>query len=419
MRIRSMVWLAACLFAGGAAAQQQVAPTAETDSVLGGGNFRNAVAIRVHPLEPARSLVLLTDSAGLLSYGLDGRLVSAAAESQLATGVDVREGFPFLSGSSTLVALASTNALRLYRVLDAPDAGSTLQLLPAQTTSSAATRTVALYRSPTSGAFYVLVGDGTGQYQQRAVQLQQDGTLVVPAQPLRVLDVQAPSRAAVADDAEAALYIGDDEGRLWRFGAEPDSGDAGVLVASAAVDGGLPAQAVTGVAVYALAGGRGFLVTSSEVDRRFTVLDRAPPHAARGSFELVRDGGVDDVAGSRGLALASSSLLPGFAGGLLAAHDPLNEGGAENLKLVAWNSVAQAFTPPLDSSVPDAGADGGTPDAGVPPSGGGVLPPGVGGVVPPGTDDDGPACSCAASSVPGAALLGLLAVLLRRRRCGR
>ncbi len=418
MRIRSMVWLTGCLLSGGAVAQQPVGPTAETASVLVGGNTRNGVALRVHPTEPSRSLVLLTDSGGLLSFGLDGRLLSTADQSQNATSVDVRDGFPFLAGASSLVALANTNALRFYRVVDTPDAGSALALIPAQSTTTSATLTVALYRSPTSGKFYVLVGDGTGEYQQREVQVQQDGTLLVAATPLRTLDVQTPSAVAAADDAEAALFIGDDEGRLWRFGAEPDSGDAGVLVAQPA-DGGLSAQPVTGLGVYRLAGSSGFLVASNSGDGRFTVLDRAQPHAVRGSFTLVRDGGVDDVVGARALALSSSPLLPGFAGGLLVAHDPLNEGGAENAKLVAWNSVSQAFAPPLDSSTPDAG-DGGTQNGdGGTPGGGGILPPGGGGSLPPGDDDDGPACSCASSSVPGAALLGLVAVLLRRRRQGR
>ena len=148
------------------------------------------------------------------------------------------------------------------------------------------------------------------------------------------------------------------------------------------------------------------------------MLDRDAPHAVRGTFQIAADGGIDAVETSLALAISSAPLGSaadgGYPSGVLLAVDGTNSGGAQNAKLVAWESVAQAFTPPLQTRA-DGGSDGGTADGGGNGGGGGVLPPGSGGSLPPG-DDDGTSCSCASSSVPGAALLALSAVLLQRRR---
>src|SRR3712207_2044542 len=120
------------------------------------------------------------------------------------------------TGSSGLVALANQRTLRLYRVLDAPDAGSSLQQVQAATVPASAfsVDTVGLYRSPTSQKCYVFVGDGTGQYEQRELRVEPNGSVSVLGTNARVLDVQANSNAITADDNEAALYIGDVQGRL-------------------------------------------------------------------------------------------------------------------------------------------------------------------------------------------------------------
>jgi 3-phytase len=135
----------------------------------------------------------------------------------------------------------------------------------------------------------------------------------------------------------------------------------------------------------------------------------------------VQDGGIDAVSAPRHIAVTHRNLEALFPKGLLAVHDGANDVN-ENVKLVQWQKVAEAFSPPLvvETDTP-GGADGGTGapdagrDAGSGGGGGGNVPPtGPGGSIP--NDDGGSGCSCSSASVPGLVLFVLAGALLRSRR---
>jgi 3-phytase len=409
-----MVWLTACLLAGSAAAQSQVAPTAETDGVRSAGSVSD-VALWVSPGRADQSLILLADQFfGLSVMGLDGR--ERQFISGVVSGVDVQEGFRFGTVAVPLVALAVDPSLSLFTVANQSDGGTSLQFAGSGIAPGVSNvRSVRLYGSPGEGRVFAFVGNDLGAFQQLELTGLSDGGVAIT--PGRQLSVPGPARAMAVDDAAGALFIAQESGQLWRFDPAPEASDAGTPLD---LDGGTLGTAVQGLGLYALGGGGGYLVAVDGTTgaSNYTVLNRQSPHAVRGTFTVGEDGGIDGVESGRALALSALPLADaGFPAGLLIAHDGANSGGAQNAKLVSWSSVAQAFVPPLDTSAQDGGTpgDGGTVDGGTPGGGGGVPPPipGSGGVP---DDDDGPACSCAASSVPGAALLGLVAVLLRRRR---
>jgi 3-phytase len=415
VRIRSMVWLTASLVAGSASAQLQVTPTAETDGVSTVTEV-SGVAYWQSPLQPAQSLILLTDRTlgfgGLTVLGFDGRVQDSFLGG--AFGVDVQEGFRFGTVGVPLVAVAFDPLLSLFRVVDQADGGVRLVQNTNASTSLTNVRSVKLFAMRDAGRFFAFVGNEQGQFQQLELRGESDGGITVTQG--RLLSVPGPARALAVDEAAPALFIAQQSGELWRFDPTPDGPDAGTLLS---LDGGSLGNDVQGLALYALPGGQGALVAVSGANgvSTFTVLDRQPPHAVRGTFLVGADGGIDGVESSRALALSSIPVPDaGYPGGLLIAVDNANTGGVPNAKLVSWSALAQLFAPPLPSSATDGGtADGGTDGGGGGGGGVGVIPPAPGGV-PPETDDDGPVCSCAASSVPGAALLGLAAVLLSRRR---
>nr|WP_228530721.1 MULTISPECIES: phytase [Myxococcaceae] len=399
--------------AGTAAAQLQVQPTAETDGV--GTGAVSGVAFWPNPSRPEQSLVLLADrNTGLYVQGLNGS--NRQFFSGVVTGVDVHDGFRFGTATVPLVAAAVDPALSLFAVVGQPDGGASLQQLRTASSDIGNVRTVKLYASSADGRFFAFVGNELGQLQQLELSAELDGGIAVT--PGRLLSVPGPARAVTVDERAAALYVAEVSGQLWRFDAAPEGSDAGSALD---LDGGTLGSAVQGLALYALEDGRGYLVSASGTSgtSTFTVLDRDPPHAVRGTFQIAADGGIDAVETSLALAIDSAPLGTaadgGYPSGVLVAVDGTNSGGAQNAKLVAWQSVAQAFTPPLATRADAGSGDGGTVDAGAPSGGGGVVPPGSGGSVPPG-GDDGTSCSCTSSSVPGAALLALSAVLLQRRR---
>jgi hypothetical protein len=108
---------------------------------------------------------------------------------------------------------------------------------------------------------------------------------------------------------------------------------------------------VEGIVLYYAAGGTGYLLASSQGSSSYVVYDRLPPHAFRGRFRIVASGGVDGTEDTDGIDVANVALGPAFPLGLFVAQDGSNVTGPtignQNFKLVAWEDVAGAISPPL------------------------------------------------------------------------
>lgn len=399
-----------------AGAQVSVPSTLETQaSVRATGTQLDDVAVWTAPTSASQSLLLVANEfSGLDLFTLDGSEVSLIAEGNV-TGVDVKEGVS-VGGSPqqlVLVVNATLNGLVPYVIDPGPTVRRLLPGTQALSVAGFSPRTVALYRSTSTGRLYAFAGNNVAS-AATVVQLEltTDADGGVSAAPVRTITLNSPATSLVADDAQGYLFIAERDQGLARIGAEPTAGSTPDVVQSVA-NGALQAP-VGGVALYQGVGSGGYVVVANTNADAFTVFNRQPPHAQVGSFRVVasRDGGVDEVTRPRFLEITSRPLGALFPNGLLVAHDPVNA-PAENLKLVSWPDVANAFTPPLvvATQPPDAGTptDGGQADAG------GVLPPPVSGPsLPGGTSGDG--CNCSSTALPGTVLAVLTALALRGRR---
>jgi 3-phytase len=213
----------------------------------------------------------------------------------------------------------------------------------------------------------------------------------------------------VADEESGRLFVTEEGQGLWRYSAETDGGQTRTQIASV---GNTLSTDVGRVSLYRARNGEGYILVADTASGAFAVFERRS-EALVGKFLVVADGGVDAVDDPVALAVSSRPVGPDFADGLFVAHDGLN--GPDNLKLVRWSAVANAFNPPLRIDTLQA-TDGGT-DAG---TGGNDAGPDVQPQPLPvpggGEDEDDSGCSCATASVPASALLGLLALALAGRR---
>ena len=66
-----------------------------------------------------------------------------------------------------------------------------------------------------------------------------------------------------------------------------------------------------------------------------------------GSFKIVAGNGIDEVTGEDGIDVTNFPLGPGFPKGVFISQDHANPGLNQNNKLVPWQSIANAFNPPL------------------------------------------------------------------------
>lgn len=333
------------LLAAGARSQETVVPRAETTPVRSSGDAADDAAIWVDPDDPARSVVIATDKqAGLEVYDLAGNRLQSVPGGR-PNNVDLRRDFPLAGELVTLVATGdrSRDRLKLY-VLD-PDTRTLADIAARDIRMGIDVYGCCLYRSPFTQRLFFFGTSKDGLVEQW--RLFDHGSGRVDALRVRTFDVGGQSEGCVADDGTGFLFVGEESVGIWRYGAEPAAGDARILLDSTDSDGNLDAD-VEGLAIYYAAGGRGYLVASSQGDDSFSVYDRRPPHRHLLHFELgAGAGNVDAVTNCDGLDVVNLSLGSAYPDGLLVVQDGTNPGGNQNFKLVRWSDVAAAANPPL------------------------------------------------------------------------
>lgn len=323
-----------------------VTATIETDPVHTSGDAADDSAIWIHPTDPSLSVIIGADKSttgGLSVYDLSGDELHHYPHGRL-NNVDVRYDFPL--GSSRVGLVGATNRVEkridFYRV----NAADRSLVRAGSVPTSSAIRTprgFALYRSPTTGTYYAFVTDSghTDQYEL-------DGsTGTVTGRVVRQVFISGVTEGLVADDELKRLYIAEeDEGGIWRFGAEPDAGTSGVMVVKTTGLGGPIPQDIKGIAMYYAGNGGGYLLAASQGSDSFHVLTRSD-NSYLGGFEIVAGNGIDAVTGMDGIDVTNFGLGGLFPDGVFVSQDHTNDGANQNHKLVPWRSIANAFNPPL------------------------------------------------------------------------
>lgn len=200
-------------------------------------------------------------------------------------------------------------------------------------------------------------------------------------QDLRQEDEENPRRdfspqfeGLVVDQRTGILYAGQEDVGIWRIdlrngtrAGTPFYETRGSAESSFREPGSVISRDVEGLCIYYARDGKGYLIASSQgsangEDRApeppfddsfaaFALDGRARPRLF-GSFRVVRNGGIDATQESDGADVLSLGL-PGFPQGLFVTQDGYDnddlsgETDSTNFKLVPWDRVARAFSPPL------------------------------------------------------------------------
>jgi 3-phytase len=323
---------------------------AETQPVPSGTDAADDPAIWIHPTDPALSTIIGTDkTSGLVVYDLDGAILQEVNIGRV-NNVDLRYNVA-LGGEAVAIVAATnrtTNSLDLYRV----NPETRLLELAAPPIASGVEEVygVCLYHSLGTGKVYAFVNSAdTGEVEQ--YELSDDGAGTLAATVVREFVVGSQTEGCVADDETGALYVGEEAVGLWRYGAEPDAGDARVQIDNTTPSGNLTAD-VEGVALYYGADGTGYLIASSQGSSEFVVYDRQGDNAYIGTFRILETATIDAVSGTDGLDVTNFALSAAYPDGLLIVQDDLNIDPDENqnFKLVSWRAVAEALGLTIDTS---------------------------------------------------------------------
>ena len=285
-----------------------------------------------------RGFVAGTDKkAGLYIYGLDGAILQFLPEG-LLNNVDLTEGLT-VSGRPQVVLGASDRTpgktgVALYLFDPAADGG--VRPWGAITTDVVEPYGFCFARRGAE-IHAVLVGH---EGEVRQFVLTADAAGQPSAREVRRFDVGTISEGCAADEATNALYIAEENVGLWRYGLDPATGAARTLIQPIA-PGVLVADA-EGLTVIEDGAAR-YLIGSSQGDSTFPVwrIDGAAPVYA-GRF-VVRDGAVDRVTGTDGLAALGGPVGDAFPEGLVVVQDDINDVGTQNFKYIDWRDIRTAL----------------------------------------------------------------------------
>ncbi len=329
------------------AATSQIAtvfPVVESAPVDNPGDAADDPAIWVHPKDPSLSTVIGTEKqSGLFVYDLSGKVIQYLADGKM-NNVDLRSGF-LLNGKEVTLVTASNRtdkSLSIYAIDE-----TTRKLVNVadglQDTGMIDPYGSCMYKS-NDGAIYAIINDSDGNVKQWALRESRKGR--VSAELMREFSVGSQTEGCVADDKRGVLFIGEEAVGVWKYGADPESGDAREAVVMAADDDALTPD-VEGMSIYHGENGDGYLVVSSQGSNSYVLYDLAPPHAYAGSFAVIADGarGIDGASETDGLDVTSANLGGAFPKGLLVVQDGRNmlPPETQNFKFVSWTDIEQAL----------------------------------------------------------------------------
>ncbi|MFB2682193.1 phytase [Shewanella mangrovisoli] len=314
------------------------------------GDTMDDPAIWVHPTEPEKSLVLGTNKRwGLLSFNMRGEQVQALPSGRI-NNVDLRQQV-MLGGKKRDIAVATlrdNDSLAFYEI----DAQGKLSEYPNQATNMVDIYGMCLYQD--ADTLYVFANEKSGRIAQYRVDWQVNGPSIK-----LVRDIHTPSQVegCVVDEAQHALFIGEEDKGIWRFNAKANGGTQGELIIKA--EGDLVPD-VEGISLYQGANIHGkkqdLLVVSSQGDNSYLLYQAQPPYAQLGKFRIGvnlngmengRETSIDGSSETDGLAVTHLSVGTGaWQQGMLVVQDGHNHlpDNNQSFKWLPWRSIVEKLS---------------------------------------------------------------------------
>jgi 3-phytase len=344
---RCLAWVAAGILVSCVAVQAQdpvmgsVTAVRETEPV---DVDPDDPAIWVNPANPLQSRVIGTDKDfGLVVFDLAGKTLQKLPDGRL-NNVDLRT--VVLGGEEVTLIAASKredNTIVFYTMA----ADGSVAHAPTFAYPGAPTQVdddiygIGFYKD-LAGSLSVIASFKTGDVVQweiggtpAAMELRFARQWKLPSQP----------EGVAADDGLGLLYVGEEDGGIWRFDANPRAGTDGTLVDKVG-SACLPVDDVEGIGVVSTGPESGWLVVSAQGVNRYALYPRKPDADGRqpciGSFGIAT-GATDPVGETDGLDVTSAALGPDFPAGLMVVQDDRNEGFSRNFKYVSWADVVRAL----------------------------------------------------------------------------
>ncbi|KAL2073823.1 hypothetical protein VTL71DRAFT_11149 [Oculimacula yallundae] len=312
-----------------------VEPKLETDANGGDGDDP---AIWISPISPEQSRVVTTtkseEGAGLGVFDLSGKLLQTLPAGE-PNNVDMIYNFTLGSGRVVDLAFAACredNTLCLFEMSSdgvlSNIPGGIQPVIPDYDVYGSCS-----YLSPITGTQYLFVNSKTSIYLQYALSSLPNGTLTTTLIRSFPTGSGGQVEGCVTDASNSFLFVGEEPIGLWRYDAEPTTSlPPGYKVASVSTypdhkPGDLYADVEGVTLIPGRTSSEGYILVSCQGVSGYNVYQRAPPHVFVETFTITdsKEGGVDHVTNTDGIAAVGNRLNDLFPRGLVVVHDDANE----------------------------------------------------------------------------------------------
>ncbi|MGD9978231.1 MAG: phytase [Bacteroidales bacterium] len=307
-------------------------------------------AIWVNFNDPSKSLIIGTNKkGGLCVYRLNGEEIFYTPIGHV-NNIDLRYGFPLSNRKADIVATTNRTYNTLQILAINPETGELADITRNSLKSSLdEVYGVALYKSKITSNYYAFVTGKGGGLEQWELKATSDGG--VTGTVVREIVIGSQSEGLVADDESGYLFVAEEDVRIWKYRAEPDSGNLRVLIPLSDSTNKRISYDLEGLALYHTKKGTGYLIVSSQGNNSYAIFEKNGMHRYIGSFRI-GSGCIDDVEETDGIDVCNCYLGNRFPNGIFVVQDGLNTNGKDtlnqNFKIVPWESIAKLFNPPLE-----------------------------------------------------------------------
>ena len=306
-------------------------------------------AIWVNPLNIEKSTIIGTNKLGGLSvYQLDGKELFYYPIGNV-NNADVLYDFPLDTGFID-IAGGSNRTSNSISLLEINKNDGSLSPIEARIIKSGVSIVYGFcfYKSPVSGKFYAFVNSKDGAAEQWEL-FENNGQ--VDAKLVRSFDVGGQVEGMVADMETAMLYVGEEGGGIWKYGAEPENADKRHRLLMSDQNNPAIKFDIEGLSIYYAADGKGYLIASSQGNYTYAVFEREGDNKYLFSFKIT-DGLYDGAEETDGLDVLNIPLGKEYPFGIFVVQDGFNKDAdgqavAQNFKMLSWEKIAHLVQPPL------------------------------------------------------------------------
>jgi 3-phytase len=331
--------------------RKTVTANLETEAVAAvpGKDAADDPAIWINVDNPANSCIIGTNKIlGLAVYNLNGKQTHFYPVGRV-NNVDVVYGFP-LNGDTIDLAGATNRSTNSLLIMKINQTNGGLEPITSETLVSNVKEVYGFcfYKSPFNGKFYAFLNSKSGEVEQWELFANEAH---VDAKIVRTFEVGNQTEGMTADLETGILYVGEENGGIWKYHAEPDSNTIRQKIAmSDTLSNSDVAYDIEGLTIYYASEGKGYLIASSQGNNSYLLFERQGTNAYIGSFSI-KQGMVDGVEDTDGIDVTNVPLGQAFPTGLFVVQDGYNyEGDSltnQNFKFVSWEKIARLTNPNL------------------------------------------------------------------------